>query len=112
MNILDEDKKAILADKHNAQFTKIPESEEEILKFLDQPHLENQPTEILYSLADKLRERRAKLYPEEEVLNKVDSDMNLGFGDDSNQIHASSSKQMDFEDNSNSNLNHVASEVI
>ena len=88
----------------------MPETEEQILKFLDQPNLENHPTEVLYSLADKLRERRAKLYPEEEVLEKVDSDANFGFKDEN--LHISSSKQMDFEEGSQSNLNHVASEVI
>ena len=43
----------------------MPESEEEILKFLERAQLENQPTDILVSLAEKLKDRRSKLYPEE-----------------------------------------------
>ena len=48
--------------------------------FLEQAHLENQPTDVLYQLADKLKERRTKLYPEEKMLD-AGSD-NLGFDDD------------------------------
>ena len=47
----------------------IPETEEEIMQFLEQAQLENQPTEILYQLADRLKERRTKLYPEEKILD-------------------------------------------
>ena len=43
------------------------------MKFLEQAQLENQPTEILYQLADKLKERRTKLYPEEKMLNEGNS---------------------------------------
>lgn len=44
---------------------RIPENEEEILKFLDTAILEDQPTEILIELANKLKERRNKIYQEE-----------------------------------------------
>ena len=41
---------------------RIPENEEEILKFLDTAVLEDQPTEILIELANKLKDRRNKIY--------------------------------------------------
>lgn len=43
---------------------RIPENEEEILRFLDTAVLEEQPTEVLVQLASKLKERRNKLYQE------------------------------------------------
>ena len=61
----------------------IPETEDEIMRFLEQAQLENQPTEILYQLADKLKERRTKLYPEEKMLNEdAGSSVGLGLGDE------------------------------
>ena len=42
---------------------RIPENEEEILRFLDTAVLEEQPTEVLVQLAQKLKERRSKMYP-------------------------------------------------
>ena len=114
INVLEEDQKAMLIDKKLSEFAKVPETEEEILKFLDQPHLENQPTEVLYTLAEKLRERRAKLYPEEEVIEKVESGVDLGRGygerEESQQQNAESSKQIEFEDEGVSNLNKNESE--
>ena len=55
----------------------IPETEEEIMAFLEQAQLENQPTEVLYQLADKLKERRTKLYPEEKMLDGGSDNMEL-----------------------------------
>ena len=40
----------------------LPENEEDILRFLDSAVLEDQPTEVLVQLAQKLKERRAKIY--------------------------------------------------
>lgn len=48
---------------------RIPENEEEILKFLDTAVLEDQPTEILIELANKLKDRRNKIYQEEVLKN-------------------------------------------
>ena len=42
----------------------VPGNEEEILRFLDSTVLEEQPTEVLVKLAEKLKERRSQLYPE------------------------------------------------
>ena len=44
---------------------RIPENEEEILRFLDTAVLEDQPTEVLVQLAQKLKERRTKLYQDQ-----------------------------------------------
>lgn len=59
------------ADPYNAKSIAVttsgpamPENEEEILRFLDSAVLEEQPTEILVQLAQKLKERRSKLYTE------------------------------------------------
>lgn len=59
------------ADPYNAKSVAVnklgpamPENEEEILRFLDSSVLEEQPTEILVQLAQKLKERRSKLYTE------------------------------------------------
>ena len=57
MNVLDNEKKEVPLDEMD-----IPESEEEILKYLERAQLENQPTEILVQLAEKLKDRRSKLY--------------------------------------------------
>ena len=57
----------------------IPETEDEIMRFLEQAQLENQPTEILYQLADRLKERRTKLYPEEKMMNE-DGGSSVGLG--------------------------------
>ncbi len=43
----------------------LPNNDEEILRCLDSTVLEDQPTEVLFKLAEKLKERRAQLYPEE-----------------------------------------------
>lgn len=42
----------------------VPDNEEEILRFLDNAVLEDQPTEVLVQLAQKLKDRRSKLYTE------------------------------------------------
>ena len=47
------------------------------MAFLEQAQLENQPTEVLYQLADKLKERRTKLYPEEKMLDGGSENMEL-----------------------------------
>ena len=47
---------------HDSNQQHVPENEEEILRFLDSAVLEEQPTEVLVQLAQKLKERRAKLY--------------------------------------------------
>ena len=66
MNVLDAEKKNITLSEMD-----IPESEEEILKYLERAQLENQPTEILVQLAEKLKDRRSKLYPEEQFMKQV-----------------------------------------
>ena len=76
MNVLDNDK-----DKTVLNEVDIPESEEEILKYLERAQLENQPTDILVQLAEKLKDRRAKLYPEEQFMKQVASGMLGGPGD-------------------------------
>ncbi len=75
----------------------IPETEEEIMQFLEQAQLENQPTEILYQLADRLKERRTKLYPEENILDGGSSgqlglDEEEGMGLESDQKNQKSRK--------------------
>jgi len=45
-----------------ALFDMLPDNEEDILRFLDSAVLEDQPTEVLVQLAQKLKERRAKIY--------------------------------------------------
>ena len=53
------------------------------MRFLEQAQLENQPTEILYQLADRLKERRTKLYPEEKMMNEENgSSVGLGLEDE------------------------------
>ena len=76
MNVLDNDKKNVLLDEMD-----IPESEEEILKYLERAQLENQPTEILVQLAEKLKDRRSKLYPEEQFMKNVNDGAMGGMGD-------------------------------
>ena len=49
------------------------------MRFLEQAQLENQPTDILYQLADRLKERRTKLYPEEKMMNE-DGGSSVGLG--------------------------------
>lgn len=57
----------MLENGHNSEASLqqygLPETEEEILNFLDLASLENQPTDVLVQLAEKLKERRNKLYP-------------------------------------------------
>ena len=77
INILEEDKIRMAADEAKGQQVHIPETEEEIMAFLEQAQLENQPTEVLYQLADKLKERRTKLYPEEKMLDGGSDNMEL-----------------------------------
>ena len=55
MDVLHEDKRKEEQDRMAPMMVDIPESEEEILKFLEMAQLENQPTEVLYQLADKLK---------------------------------------------------------
>ena len=51
--------------------------------FLQQAQLENQPTEILHQIAQRLKERRTKLYPEEKMLQEEGgSSENLGLDDE------------------------------
>ena len=45
------------------------ENEEDILRFLDSAVLEDQPTEVLVQLAQKLKDRRAKIYQENNPQN-------------------------------------------
>lgn len=53
------------------------------MRFLEQAQLENQPTEILYQLADRLKERRTRLYPEEKMMNEEGgSSVGLGLDDE------------------------------
>ena len=76
MNVLENDKKTAMT----LEEMDIPESEEEILKYLERAQLENQPTEILVQLAEKLKDRRSKLYPEEQFMKQVSGGMG-GMGD-------------------------------
>jgi len=76
MNVLDHDKNQAYMNDID-----MPESEEEILKFLERAQLENQPTDVLVSLAEKLKDRRSKLYPEEQFMKQVASGMLGGHGD-------------------------------
>jgi len=55
------------------------------MRFLEQAQLENQPTEILYQLADRLKERRTKLYPEEKMMNE-DGGSSVGLGLDDEDL--------------------------
>ena len=51
--------------------------------FLQQAQLENQPTEILHQIAQRLKDRRTKLYPEEKMLQEEGgSSENLGLDDE------------------------------
>ena len=50
--------------KSNMLNIPLPENEEDILRFLDSAVLEDQPTEVLVQLAQKLKDRRAKIYQE------------------------------------------------
>lgn len=55
----------------------LPETEDDILNFLDLASLENQPTDVLVQLAEKLKERRNKLYPQEVLMtdNSYEQDL-------------------------------------
>ena len=44
----------------------IPENDEDMIRFLDSTALEDQPTEILIKLSEKLKNRRDQLYHNEE----------------------------------------------
>ena len=52
------------------------------MDFLEKAQLYDQPTEVLYQLADKLKERRTKLYPEEKMLNEGNSSENFGLDEE------------------------------
>ena len=52
------------------------------MDFLEKAQLQDQPTEVLYQLADKLKERRTKLYPEEKMLNEGNSSENFGLDEE------------------------------
>merc|ERR1711925_59551 len=45
----------------------IPENDDDIIQFLETVNLEEQPTEFLVALADRLRERRIKSYPDSDL---------------------------------------------
>lgn len=55
----------------------MPETEDDILNFLDLASLENQPTEVLVQLAEKLKERRNKLYPQEVLMTDQSYEQDL-----------------------------------
>lgn len=76
MNVLDNEKKNFAIDEMD-----IPDTEEEILKYLERAQLENQPTEILVQLAEKLKDRRSKLYPEEQFMKQMSGGGIGGLGD-------------------------------
>eukprot|EP00347_Sterkiella_histriomuscorum_P001245 403372773 len=63
---------------------RIPENEEDILRFLDTAVLEDQPTEVLVQLAQKLKERRTKLYQETNTPGQGNG-QTLGLGGDLQQ---------------------------
>ena len=50
--ILEEDKIAVAKDKAGVMSVRIPETDDEITAFLQQPGLENQPTEVLHQMAE------------------------------------------------------------
>ena len=114
INILEEDKIRMAADSAQGQAIKVPETEEEIMVFLEQAHLENQPTDVLYQLADKLKERRTKLYPEEKMLD-AGSD-NLGFEDEEAGLEtdrkAGKSDEINFELGSEQQLKKMGSSQV
>ena len=91
MNVLDHDKNQAYMNDID-----MPESEEEILKFLERAQLENQPTDILVSLAEKLKDRRSKLYPEEQFMKQVEGDMLDGHGHgDNDDIDSETDRKAD-----------------
>ena len=57
---------------------RIPQSEPEVLKYLDSISLKNQPTDVLMQLAERLQERRINLFPDQEQvdLDKYDLEKN------------------------------------
>mmetsp|Transcript_7171 Transcript_7171/g.8610 ORF Transcript_7171/g.8610 Transcript_7171/m.8610 type:complete len:102 (-) Transcript_7171:45-350(-) len=82
--------------------------------FLEQAHLENQPTDILYQLADKLKERRTKLYPEEKMLDACSG--NMGFEDEEGGFEtdckAGKSDEINFELGSEKQLKKMGSSQV
>ena len=92
----------------------IPETEDEIMRFLEQAQLENQPTEILYQLADRLKERRTKLYPEEKMINEEGgSSVGLGLEDEEFDTDRKMGKSdMNFNLGSEKQLKNIASSQI
>ena len=56
------------------------------MQYLEKTQFENQPTEVLYQLADKLKERRTKLYPEEKMLNEGNSSENLDLDEEEDEF--------------------------
>jgi len=103
------------ADENQQNNIKIPETEAEIMQFLEQAQLENQPTEILYQLADRLKERRTKLYPEEKMIEGASS--GEGFGMDDEEIGQESDRkdgknQINFELGSDKQLKNMGSSQV
>ena len=87
------------------------------MQFLQQAQLENQPTEILYQLADKLKERRTKLYPEEKMLNDgASSNSQMGFEDEELGLEsdrkADKLNEMNFDLGSEAQLKNVGSSQV
>ena len=79
------------------------------MHFLEQARLENQPTEILYQLADKLKARRTKLYPEEKMYDAESSE--LGMEDEMDTDRKDKSEfNLDLE--SNNKMKNVASSQV
>ena len=78
----------MLGNGHNSEASLqqygLPETEEEILNFLDLASLENQPTDVLVQLAEKLKERRNKLYPQEVMVTDDSYEKDM-FNDGSKQ---------------------------
>ena len=80
---MEEDRIQKTSDANQEQKTEIPETEEELMNFLQRAHLENQPTEILHQIAERLKDRRTKLYPEEKMLQEEGgSSVGLGLEDE------------------------------
>lgn len=77
LDVLDNDTLTQLSAKNNPKANElldqikqsIPESDEDLLAYLNDAQLEKQPTEILMLLAERLKDRREKLYPEEQMQN-------------------------------------------
>ena len=85
------------------------------MQFLEQAQLENQPTEVLYQLADKLKERRNKLYPEEKMMNEAASNSALGAEDDDMGLETDrkgDKSDIQFDLGSDKQLKHIGSSQV